>query len=149
MACEGLACDVERAGLEGGPLFVEVEEEVEEVVGGLAGGVNEGFGGVVGVGEADAEGLVDEDGVSDYVPGVAVLFYFGFGYADGSVLGEGSELGAGAGSALEPEDEGHAGVGDGGSVGHGREHGVVHLGFAGGVVPVYFFVACFREGVPE
>lgn len=38
VSCEGLAGDVEGTGLEGWPLAVEIEEEVDEVVCSLTGG---------------------------------------------------------------------------------------------------------------
>jgi hypothetical protein len=140
VAGEGFPCDVKRTLLEGRPLHVEVGEEVEEVVGGDAGRGDFRF--VIGaVGEADVEGLVDEERVAEDVPGIGKFAGAVAGDADGAEFGEGSELGAAAGSALEPDEEGNSLVGFGDGVSCSSEEGVVHCGLALGVEPVYLFVS--------
>lgn len=68
VACVGFACDVEVLVSVFGKLF---EEEGEESVNVFAGGDGVGDGGAA-VGEADVDGLIEEDDAGVGVPAVGV-----------------------------------------------------------------------------
>ena len=139
MTCKRLACYIKRTGLQSRPLVVEVRKEIEKVVACLSSRSD-----VVVVRltprESHTERLINKNGMSDDVPGIAGFLDAIFGDSDGSVLCECSELRTGTGSTLQPEDEGHFSVGFGGGMSHCREHAIIHGGLSFGVVPIYLFV---------
>ena len=55
--------------------------------------------------EADVEWLIDEEQVSEDVPGGMELFGFTIFNSDGSNFGVGTELRAGTWSSLEPDEK--------------------------------------------
>ena len=145
MAAEGLAGDIQWGFLEHGPGFVEVVQEVEQVVSGLVGAWGLIFSvSVAGFErEADVEGLIDEKQMAEDVPGGMEEFGFALLDSDGSDFGVGSELWAGTRSTLKPDDEGNAcrGFVAAEFVSHGGEETVVHSGGVLGEIPVDLFVA--------
>lgn len=100
MSSEGLASNVERTGLEGRPLVVEIVEEVQQVIRCNLGRTRQRFSLIPKVGETDCQGLVDEDGMPQDIPRVLHLVDAVLGDPDGAVLGESGELGTGSGSSL-------------------------------------------------
>jgi hypothetical protein len=106
-----LAGDVEGvlAEAELGVVFEEFCEEGHEVFGCRTGIFD--FLGIVVVGEADADGLIDAEQVAVVVPRPGV--YFGFEGAlvafdeDGAQFVEAAELAGSAWSSLQPDDEGY------------------------------------------
>ena len=81
--------------------------------------------------------------MAEDVPGGLEEFSFALFDSDGSDFGKGSELRAGAGSTLEPDDEGDAcgGFVAAKFVAHGGEETVIHSGGVLGEIPVDLFVA--------
>jgi hypothetical protein len=143
------ARDVKGTFLEGRPLLVEVGEEVEEVVGRLSGRTHQRLGLILDIGEAHRQGLVDENSVAHDVPGLGKLVGSIFSHSDGSKLGECSELRTGAGSSLQPKDEGDSLIGYCDAVRMRSEEAVVHSGLSLGVVPVDFLIAFINNTLPE
>jgi hypothetical protein len=139
---EGLPSDVERVGLQTRPFFVEVIHEVYEVFAGFVGAADLLFGCAVSVvGEPDIQGLIDEEHVSEVVPGVGEEFGLAVDDPDGSVFGEGAELRAASGSSLQPDDERYLGaVVDAGP--DGAEKLIEHGGLSFGSVPIDLPISC-------
>lgn len=92
VSCKRFSCNVKGTLFQSRPLLIKIVEEIQQMFRSLTRWANQSLGLISRIRKANADRLINEDSVADYVPRISDFADFIFGDFDGTILGESTKL---------------------------------------------------------